>query len=123
MKPGYKTSEFILTIIFCLGVLFAGFAKVLPPDKAVIALSMSLTAYNVSRGLAKIYNLPDPTAFFFGSSAPGLNYAPPLSPIAAAPPTSTLTAQAPSDDADATTSGTTTGAASIAGAQPAPADT
>ena len=53
MKPGWKTTEFWATIALNIGALAAASAHVLPAKWAAIAASVSVVAYNVSRGLAK----------------------------------------------------------------------
>lgn len=58
-KPGYKTTEFWLTIITAVAVLLAAVADVLPDKYAAIVASASTAAYAVARGLAKLGVKPD----------------------------------------------------------------
>jgi hypothetical protein len=53
MKPGYRTTEFVVTIAVVVGQLAAALDGVLPPRYAAIATAISVAAYAVSRGLAK----------------------------------------------------------------------
>jgi uncharacterized protein (DUF58 family) len=53
MKPGYKTTEFIVTILLNVGVICAALAGSLSPRWAAIASSVSVAAYAIARGLAK----------------------------------------------------------------------
>ena len=53
MKPGHRTTEFILVILVCVGSLAASLAGVLPPRYAAIANAVSVAAYAVSRGITK----------------------------------------------------------------------
>ena len=52
-KPGYKTTEFWLTIAANVAAILAAVADVLPPDKAALVLAVSNGIYAVSRGMAK----------------------------------------------------------------------
>jgi hypothetical protein len=54
MKPGIRTTEFWTVIAMNVGILAASLADALPPRIAVYAISVSTTAYAISRGLAKI---------------------------------------------------------------------
>ena len=53
MKPGLKTSEFIVTILVCIGSIGASLAGILDPKWAMVAAHISTVAYTLSRGLAK----------------------------------------------------------------------
>lgn len=53
MKPGWKTTEFWVTVATDVGVVAASAAGVLPEKYAALAASVSVVAYNISRGLAK----------------------------------------------------------------------
>ena len=55
MKPGYKTTEFIVSVLTALGALLASLVGELSPKYAALASAISLGAYSVSRGLAKMY--------------------------------------------------------------------
>jgi hypothetical protein len=52
-KPGYRTSEFFVTLAVGLAVLIASIADYLPPRYAAIASAVVAGLYAVSRGLAK----------------------------------------------------------------------
>lgn len=54
MKPGWKTSEFWLTVATDLGVVTAALAGELSPKYAAIAVATSKVAYAIARGLAKV---------------------------------------------------------------------
>lgn len=54
MKPGYRTTEFWVSVLTIVGVLVAALSDALPPRYAAIASSVAATAYAVSRGLAKV---------------------------------------------------------------------
>lgn len=53
-KPGHKTTEFALTVLTVVGLLAAALADQLTPRYAAIATAVSVGAYAVARGLAKI---------------------------------------------------------------------
>jgi len=55
MKPGYKTTEFYITIATQLGSLIAGIQGGLPPKYAGIVAGIAAIGYQVSRGLAKAF--------------------------------------------------------------------
>ena len=55
MKPGQKTTEFLVTAALIVGYVAFAIADKLPPRYAAIASAISGAAYAVSRGLAKIY--------------------------------------------------------------------
>lgn len=54
MKPGVKTSEFLLAVATSVGAVAAASAGVLSPRYAAIASAVSVAAYNLARGLAKL---------------------------------------------------------------------
>lgn len=54
MKPGNRTSEFAATVALNVGVVAAALAGVLSPRYAAIASAVSVAAYSVARGLAKL---------------------------------------------------------------------
>jgi hypothetical protein len=51
MKPGWKTSEFWLTVLTSVGTLFT---DVLPASVRWVPTAVSSAAYAISRGLAKL---------------------------------------------------------------------
>jgi hypothetical protein len=53
VKPGYKTTEFAVTVLTSLAALVAALAGQLSPRYAAIASAVSVGLYAVSRGLAK----------------------------------------------------------------------
>lgn len=61
MKPGQRTTEFWVTLATVIGILAASLADALSPRYAAIATSVSVAAYAISRGLAKI-SVPVPPA-------------------------------------------------------------
>jgi hypothetical protein len=56
-KPGWKTTEFWVTVIGEIGAVCAAATGVLPPKYAAALMTISAVAYKISRGLAKI-NVP-----------------------------------------------------------------
>lgn len=58
MKPGYKTTELLVTVLTALGGLAAALTGELPPKWAAICAAISTGAYAISRGLAKQPNPP-----------------------------------------------------------------
>lgn len=54
MKPGQRTTEFLVTLTLCVGVAAPAVGGELSPRYAAIAASISVAAYAISRGLAKI---------------------------------------------------------------------
>ena len=54
LKPGYKTTELVVTVLSALGFLVAALAGDLSPHWAAIATSISGGLYALSRGLAKL---------------------------------------------------------------------
>ena len=69
-KPGYKTTEFWVTVITSAAALVAALAGQLSPRYAAIAAAVSVGLYSVGRGLAKV---PTPIV-------------PPVAPTTVAPP-------------------------------------
>lgn len=54
-KPGYKTTEFLVVLLTDIGVVTASITGNLSPKYAALAASISVAAYALSRGLAKLY--------------------------------------------------------------------
>lgn len=52
-KPGWKTTEFAISILTTVGALTASLAGVLDPKVGAILMGLSTFAYALSRGLAK----------------------------------------------------------------------
>jgi predicted acyltransferase len=52
-KPGYKTTEFAVTVLTSLAALIAAIADYLPPRYAALAASVVAAGYAIARGLAK----------------------------------------------------------------------
>jgi hypothetical protein len=69
-KPGWKTTEFAVTVLTSVGVFVASVADYLPPRYAAFATAGVVGAYNIARGLAKV---PTPIV-------------PPVAPTTVAPP-------------------------------------
>lgn len=55
LKPGFRTSEFVVTVLTSLALLAAALADALPPRYAAIGSAVSVGAYSIARGLAKVY--------------------------------------------------------------------
>jgi hypothetical protein len=53
-RPGYKTTEFAVTVLTALAALIAALAGHLSPKYAALASAISVGLYAISRGLAKI---------------------------------------------------------------------
>lgn len=53
LKPGYKTSEFVVTVLTDVGALAAALSGHLSPHWAAVATAVSTAAYALSRGHAK----------------------------------------------------------------------
>lgn len=53
LKPGYKTSEFIALVALNVGTVAASLQGSLAPNWATIAGIVSVSAFALSRGLAK----------------------------------------------------------------------
>lgn len=64
MKPGYKTTEFYVTIATILGSLTAAVSGGLPPEWAAGVSGGLGVAYAIARAIAKVGE-----AFFKGSGA------------------------------------------------------
>lgn len=73
MKPGYKTTEFLVAVLVGVATLIASIADYLPPRYAAIASAIVGGAYAISRGLAKV---PTPVI----PPAPPTTVAPPSPP-------------------------------------------
>jgi predicted acyltransferase len=58
-KPGYRTTEFAVTVLTAVGALAAALAGQLSPRWAAIAAAVSVAAYAISRGLAKLAAPPN----------------------------------------------------------------
>lgn len=54
LKPGYKTSEFVVVVLTNVGLIFSASADWLPPRYAALGSAISTAAYAVARGLAKV---------------------------------------------------------------------
>lgn len=61
LKPGYKTTEFLIVVLTNVGVIVAAAADWLPPRYAALAASASTAAYAIARGLAKLNPPKDAT--------------------------------------------------------------
>jgi len=59
-KPGYKTTEFALAVLTTIGLVFASSASWLPAKYAALGSAISVGAYAVARGLAKVSVPPKP---------------------------------------------------------------
>ena len=57
LKPGYKTTEFLVVILTNVGLIAASSADWLPPKYAAYGAMVSSAAYALARGLAK-FNPP-----------------------------------------------------------------
>lgn len=55
MKPGWKTSEFWVTSLSIIGLVASSVAASLTPRYAALGVAISVAAYSVSRGLAKLF--------------------------------------------------------------------
>lgn len=55
MKPGWKTSEFWVTVTAVVGLVVSSAAASLSPKYAAIGAAISTAAYAISRGLAKLF--------------------------------------------------------------------
>ena len=53
VKPGYKTTEFWVTLLSTVASISASLADVMPPKIGFILASISTTAYAISRGFSK----------------------------------------------------------------------
>jgi hypothetical protein len=52
-KPGWKTTEFWMTIAANLAAIIGAFADMLPPEKAVLLIAASNGLYAIARGQTK----------------------------------------------------------------------
>lgn len=59
-KPGYKTTEFLLTVLLAVGALAASIGDQLAPRYAAIAAAVSVAAYTIARGITKFGALVNP---------------------------------------------------------------
>jgi hypothetical protein len=55
MKPGWKSSEFWVTAFAVVGLAASSAAASLSPKYAAIGAAVSVSAYSLSRGLAKLF--------------------------------------------------------------------
>lgn len=55
MKPGHKTTEFLITTLATVGAVAAAVVGVLPAGTAAIVAAVGGGAYAISRGLAKLF--------------------------------------------------------------------
>lgn len=55
MRPGWKTTEFWITLTSILGLVASSVAFSLTPRYAAIGAGISGAAYAISRGLAKMF--------------------------------------------------------------------
>lgn len=54
LKPGYKTTEFLVVVLTAVGLIASAAADWLPPRYAAIGSAVAAGAYAISRGLAKV---------------------------------------------------------------------
>lgn len=54
LKPGYKTTEFLIVVLTSVGLIVSASADWLPPRYAATGVAVSTAAYAIARGLAKI---------------------------------------------------------------------
>ena len=55
MKPGHKTTEFVITVLTDIGLLAAAVQGSLSPRYAALAAAVSTAAYSIARGLTKLH--------------------------------------------------------------------
>lgn len=55
MKPGYKTTEFWVSVITALAAFLAAIVGELPDKYAALTASVVTVGYAIARGLAKVY--------------------------------------------------------------------
>lgn len=55
MKPGYKTTEFYVSLLIIVGSTLFSIADKLPPRYAAWASTFAGGAYALARGLAKVF--------------------------------------------------------------------
>lgn len=53
-KSGWKTTEFWVTTLSIVGLVTSSIATSLAPRYAAIGIAVSVAAYSISRGLAKL---------------------------------------------------------------------
>jgi hypothetical protein len=53
LKPGFRTTEFLLAVLTAVGTTAASLAGVLSPRWAAVASAVATFAYSLSRGIAK----------------------------------------------------------------------
>ena len=53
MKPGYKTTELLVTVLVIVGQVIAASASWLPPRYAALGATLTAIGYALSRGLTK----------------------------------------------------------------------
>lgn len=54
LKPGYRTSEAVVTVATIIGLVLASSADWLPPKYAALGSTLTAIGYALSRGLAKM---------------------------------------------------------------------
>lgn len=59
MKSGWKTTEFWITALAVVGLVSSSAATSLSPKYAAIGAAVSVAAYSISRGLAKLAPNPE----------------------------------------------------------------
>ena len=59
-RPGYRTTEFWITVIVQIAAVCAALADALPARYAAIVSAISAAAYAIARGLSKSGVKPDP---------------------------------------------------------------
>lgn len=69
LKPGYKTTELLVTLLVIVGQLVAALDSHLSPHWAAIGSTVAAAAYAASRGLAKL-NPPKAVEPVTGAPAP-----------------------------------------------------
>ena len=53
LKPGWKTTEFWVTVLTQFSIVGGALAGVLPPKEAALLAAFSQAAYTIARGIAK----------------------------------------------------------------------
>ena len=53
VKPGWKTTEFWVTILTQFSIVGGAIAGALPPKEAALLAAFSQAAYTIARGIAK----------------------------------------------------------------------
>ena len=54
LKPGYKTTELLVTVLTSVGLILSAAADWLPPRYAAWGTTLAAIGYAISRGLAKM---------------------------------------------------------------------